>query len=524
MRNNVQVRLSARDELSGALRNTRRQLSSLVSVARIGLGVGLVAAVARSAKQIRLMAGDFDGQLNAAFERGERLLRDFNEQLVQIVFQSGELESAMDGLQRVLEAVLAVVMTLRENSEVLVRIFKVLASVAGVALVAALWKVVVAGGGVLAILKGIAGRFGIGRLIGGSGAIAALTFGLRGLGDNLDRTRGLLDDMGESARDATDPLTVLAREVNTLSQLGDLQQLGRSGFARIEELTDEILPNLKQRLEDSTDFSERLTLSQLIKDIKELQEFRKHTVGHIMDDDFPFLEQLLGMDMLPDELADEWVGKLEHQLKVHEANFAEAIAAGLLPEAVAEAEFIERLREFLEGLKEEIEEEIDNSGLYEGIAQQTIGSLGTALAEGFSAAFDEGSAGLVAGIKTMTGLALNAFGDMFTTIGQNVLAGGRLMDALTSAIKSLSGAGMIAAGLGMLALGGILRGVGRRIASQGQALSQQAASDILTQDMQGQSTLVIQGGILDMSDPRQRSAFSEALGQMSGRRVVVKGA
>lgn len=40
---------------------------------------------------------------------------------------------------------------------------------------------------------------------------------------------------------------------------------------------------------------------------------------------------------------------------------------------------------------------------------------------------------------------------------------------------------------------------------------------------QGDATLVIQGGLLDMSDPRQAQAFSRAVSKLTGRRVLVMG-
>lgn len=40
---------------------------------------------------------------------------------------------------------------------------------------------------------------------------------------------------------------------------------------------------------------------------------------------------------------------------------------------------------------------------------------------------------------------------------------------------------------------------------------------------QSEATIIIQGGLLDMSDPKQADALADAIGQLSGRRVTIKG-
>ena len=39
----------------------------------------------------------------------------------------------------------------------------------------------------------------------------------------------------------------------------------------------------------------------------------------------------------------------------------------------------------------------------------------------------------------------------------------------------------------------------------------------------GEATLIIEGGLLDMSDPRQSDALARALESLSGRRVTIVG-
>jgi hypothetical protein len=112
-------------------------------------------------------------------------------------------------------------------------------------------------------------------------------------------------------------------------------------------------------------------------------------------------------------------------------------------------------------------------------------------------------------------------------MGKQLIGFGKIMEALRPALLNVFTAGpaAIAAGAALVALGGTLSGIAMR--SRGTATpsaSQLPSSRFQFRELEGEGKIVIQGGILDMSDPRQASALGRAIGELSGRRVILQGA
>lgn len=78
----------------------------------------------------------------------------------------------------------------------------------------------------------------------------------------------------------------------------------------------------------------------------------------------------------------------------------------------------------------------------------------------------------------------------------------------------------IAAATAMYALAGL---AGAASSGGGGGGAYSTAGQLAGAAQQGEATLIIEGGLLDMSDPRQSAAFSRALSNVSGRRVTVRG-
>lgn len=118
----------------------------------------------------------------------------------------------------------------------------------------------------------------------------------------------------------------------------------------------------------------------------------------------------------------------------------------------------------------------------------------------------------------------------FTKIQQGFYAFyGKILSAFTKLLSNpftaAVGALGIAAGLAALSrsLGGQARGVGGPSPSAFSPSPLPVTTTNSLSDNRGEATIVIQGGLLDMSDPRQADSLRRALSQLSGRNVVVVG-
>lgn len=119
----------------------------------------------------------------------------------------------------------------------------------------------------------------------------------------------------------------------------------------------------------------------------------------------------------------------------------------------------------------------------------------------------------------------------FTKIQQGFYAFyGKILAAFTKLLSNpftaAVGALGIAAGLAALSrsLGGQAKGVGGASPSAFSPSPLPVSTTNSVADNRGEATIIIQGGLLDMSDPRQADSFRRALSQLSGRNVIVQGA
>jgi len=85
-----------------------------------------------------------------------------------------------------------------------------------------------------------------------------------------------------------------------------------------------------------------------------------------------------------------------------------------------------------------------------------------------------------------------------------------------------AGAKFLAAGSIMFALAGAAQGSAGGGGSAGGAGAAARHTAELEGD-RGEALVIVEGGLLDMTDPRQAEAFARAMQDISGRRVVVRG-
>jgi len=141
--------------------------------------------------------------------------------------------------------------------------------------------------------------------------------------------------------------------------------------------------------------------------------------------------------------------------------------------------------------------------------------------------------GMSHGFKGFGAAIEGILGGMLKTIGHVLIAYGIAGVSIKKFIANPFAA--IAAGIALIALGSVLSkaaqssvdaGGGALAGSGGGGGSASGGGGTASgpQPDQGAGTIVIQGGLLDMSDPRQADALGAALEQLSGRRVVIRGA
>jgi hypothetical protein len=163
------------------------------------------------------------------------------------------------------------------------------------------------------------------------------------------------------------------------------------------------------------------------------------------------------------------------------------------------------------------------STLMADMTTRVIGGFGDAVSSAFEA-FVTGSQSAGAAFKQAMLGALSAvargFGDFFAAKAVAALAEGLLGNP--AAFKA---AGLYtAAATAMYALSGAIGGAARGGAGGGVGSGARETSDALRDADRAAGTIVVQGGILDMSDPRQARAFADAVETMTGRKVIFQGA
>jgi hypothetical protein len=189
------------------------------------------------------------------------------------------------------------------------------------------------------------------------------------------------------------------------------------------------------------------------------------------------------------------------------------------------------LAQFADGIRRAAGEGQRLDDIIGHIAVSTFESFGAATERAF-AAF---ASGAEKGGKAFESAMLGALASVASAFGQFFMkraeadAAAALFDlanpltAASAAAEFEAAAGWTAAGLGMFAIAGALGGTASRVGSAGSggASSASSANSSLS-GSQGDATLVVEGGFLDMNDPRQADALANALSLLSGRRVTIK--
>lgn len=162
-----------------------------------------------------------------------------------------------------------------------------------------------------------------------------------------------------------------------------------------------------------------------------------------------------------------------------------------------------------------------------------VSNIATNLLQGFGSAVEEAFGAFVSGSESAGQAFKNA---MLGAVASVARAQGSMFaaEALAALGRGLLGnpaafaaaAKFTAASIAMFALAGSLSamagggGGGRSGAGAGSAETQREQLE----DQRGAAEIVIQGGLLDMSDPRQADALSSAINDLDGRRVTIRGA
>lgn len=168
----------------------------------------------------------------------------------------------------------------------------------------------------------------------------------------------------------------------------------------------------------------------------------------------------------------------------------------------------------------------DTQTLNQIIADMTTNTLqgfGSAVESAFAAMAD----GSIGAANAFAGAMLGAIGEVASGLGQLALgkAGMAIGDGLLGHPGGFAAAGKyLAAATALFGVAGLLKGKASSITSGG-ARSGRSDSQRSTNDLKGskgEGTLIIEGGILDLTDHRQERAFKRALETMSGRKIRVK--
>jgi hypothetical protein len=165
-------------------------------------------------------------------------------------------------------------------------------------------------------------------------------------------------------------------------------------------------------------------------------------------------------------------------------------------------------------------ERLDN--LIARMAGDTLQGFGSAIETAFAAMVDGSkSAG-----EAFAGAMLGAIAQVARSLGQFLLgkAAMAIGDGLLGDPRGWAAAGKYTAGaVAMFALAGAIGGASNRIGSAGGggALAG-STSKSLGDTSKGEATIIIEGGLLDMSDPRQEQALAAAIESLTGRRVTVR--
>jgi len=178
--------------------------------------------------------------------------------------------------------------------------------------------------------------------------------------------------------------------------------------------------------------------------------------------------------------------------------------------------------EFARALEESVALGGDLTQVMADMTSRVLVGFGDAV-EGAFQAFAEGSVSAGEAFKNAMLGALGAvargFGEFFLAQATGEIAKA-IGNPLTAGQHLAAAAKYTAAATAMFALSGALKGAG---AAGGGAAGGAVAATSELETGRGEVTVYIEGGLLDVTDPRQQDAFARMLENISGRRVIVRG-
>lgn len=278
-----------------------------------------------------------------------------------------------------------------------------------------------------------------------------------------------------------------------------------------------------QELETAADAAKRLTReSQLLTaqfeaGLISFDEFKER-----LDELAPAMLLLRDSGMLTAEELTAFIGVIE-QLKDVSIEAAGPVGAIITPPAET-LSFWEAVRQSILGGTTEAER---FNQVMADITTNTIRAFGDAIATSFQALVEGSQSAAATFAQSMLGAiaaVARGFGEMFLGLATAALAQSFLPPPLGSPSGVAAAAKFGAAAAAMFALSGALSGVagggGGGAAGAAAATNQGAAVE---GGGEGPAVLIIQGGLLDTSDPRQADALERALEDLSGRKVIIQG-
>lgn len=119
-----------------------------------------------------------------------------------------------------------------------------------------------------------------------------------------------------------------------------------------------------------------------------------------------------------------------------------------------------------------------------------------------------------------------AVGGVLAAKGRETLldAAKAAIDGFTNPIQFLRAARLFAIGTAQMAAGQLLAGGGGGGGGGGLGGGAFSAQQQEATEQRGEGTIIVEGGLLDMSDPRQAERLADAILTLTGRRIIVMGA
>lgn len=163
---------------------------------------------------------------------------------------------------------------------------------------------------------------------------------------------------------------------------------------------------------------------------------------------------------------------------------------------------------------------------------QVIADMTTNTFQAFGSAVTDAFAAMVEGSQSagaaFAGAMLGALGAVASGFGQFFMA--KATASLASAFGPVPNPGgfaaaakYTAAAVAMFALAGVLGGMGSKVSGGGGSRGGASRdTNTLADAKKGEAEIIIEGGLLDMNDPRTEASFARAIESLTGRRVTVR--